>query len=111
LKTNMLSSQFEDEKLFIKFGTQIEEVPLTISEADRHITLLALNEILNPHYEIRMAWASDGGDTLAFAPLSCEEWDALELEFGVPSVSKAFLKLSPYPNVFTDPLTKISVKK
>jgi len=110
LKTEQLSSQFDDEKFLIHFGTLVKEVPLSMSGADRHITLLALNEILHPHFEIRMAWASNGSDTLAFAPLPCEVWNALELEFGVASVAQAFLKLTPYPNVFTDPLTSTPVQ-
>jgi len=105
IKTSQLSSRLDEEKLFVQFGELTNEVPLTFSGADRHVTLLALNQILSPNYEIRMVWASNGSDTLAFAPLACELWRALEEEFGEPRVSQAFLKLSPYPNVFTDPLT------
>ncbi|WP_228277599.1 hypothetical protein [Acinetobacter dispersus] len=44
-------------------------IPYQGEGADRDTTLKALNQILQPDYEIRFCMASDGSDTLAFLPL------------------------------------------
>ena len=106
LKTGKLSAEFDDKALtlYIQYGDKREMVPLTNSPADRHITLVALNKILTPDYETRLLNASIGGDTLAFVPLPCSEWQALDREFGADRVTVAFRKLESSPNVFTDTL-------
>ena len=100
-----LSSYWEGDKLMIKFGDASKEVPLTQSGADRHVTLMTINEILASSYEIRMVWDSDGGDTLAFTILPTEKWTNLESLYGADQVDKAFLKLSTNLNTFTDSLS------
>lgn len=104
IQTNKLSSVWEDDKLIIRYGDKSQVAPLTISGADRHITMVAINDILVPDYEIRMAWDSDGGDTLGFTILPTSEWSRLESQYGKDLVDKAFLQLKPRLNVFTDSL-------
>jgi hypothetical protein len=61
--------------------------------ADRDTTLFALNEALQPDYEIRFCLDSFWSDTLAFAPLSDSQWAELESEFGAEKVGKRFSKM------------------
>lgn len=104
IKSNKLSASMDNDKLFIHYGEVTKQVPLSYSGSDRHITLVAINDILYPEYETRMVWESDGNDTLAFTPLSIKQWSELETRYGVEAVNKAFLKLSPNLNTFTDSL-------
>ena len=104
IKSGKLTSDLDDTGLYLNYGDKRLKVPLTYSGADRHITLLALNELMTDDYEIRLVWMSDGGDTLAFAPLSVKVWTSLEEKYGNQAIEKAFMKLSYFPNVFTDPL-------
>jgi len=104
IKSGKLSSLSKGEKLFIRYNQVSKEVPLTQSGSDRHITLITINKVLAPDYEIRMVWDSDGGDTLAFAILPRKEWGALEDEYGAERVSMAFLRLTGSLNTFTDSL-------
>lgn len=106
IKTGELAAECEEDSLFILYKGQRSAVPLTQSEEDRHITLLALNSALNGDYELRMAWASHGSDTAAFAPLAATDWQGLEHRYGQRAVDFAFFKLQASPNVFTEPLHK-----
>lgn len=102
LRTGRLTSEWVgDDDLFVVFGTKRVRVPLTESAADRHITLLALNEALSPEFEVRMLYASVGSDTGVYAPLSSEGWRILENEAG-EVVSRRFHKLTAHPNTFTE---------
>src|SRR5262249_24296490 len=69
LFTEMLSGVWEDDRLFIQFGQKRVQVPLTHSAADRHITLVTLNEVLHPDFEVRYAVQSRGSDGLIVVPL------------------------------------------
>ena len=101
LKTGRLSSPMDGTDLFIAFGPKKIKVPLTMSSADRHITLLAINEALAPEFEVRMLYASVGNDSGTFVPLSTENWSFLEQKF--PQVlARRFHKLTLHPNTFTE---------
>lgn len=104
METHKLSSSWEGDRLLIRYGEVTKEVPLSNSCADRHITLLTINEILSPDYEVRMVWDSDGGDTLAFTVLPTEKWLELETRYGKDKIDKAFLRLTYNLNTFTDRL-------
>ncbi len=106
LSTGSLASEWDGLKLFIRYKDTRHEVPLTHSGVDRHITMVALNEVLAGEHEIRFLWASDGGDTLAFVLLGADEWADLEQRHGVEAVTATFLTLGEFPNVFTDPLDR-----
>lgn len=106
INSGKLSSYWEEDRLFVKYGDNLNEVQLTHTESDRHITLLAINRILEPEFEIRLVWDADGGDTGAFAILHSTKWQEYEQKHGLDTVSKAFLKLTSDLNTFTDPLHK-----
>ena len=56
-------------------------IPYQGEGADRDTTLKALNQILQPDYEIRFCVASDGSDTLAFLPLPSSLWQQLDQKY------------------------------
>lgn len=90
----------EDSLVIIRDGSETA-VPLTDSDADRHITICALNDVLQPEYEIRYLVCSQGSDTAGFAVLRSSDWQSLEQECR-PVVGENFLKLRDLPNVFTE---------
>jgi hypothetical protein len=87
LETGQLSAKFEDADnkqgfaITIQFGDKSLLIPYQGKGADRDTTLLALNEILHPEYEIRFCKASDDSDTLEFIPLPQELWHQLDLKY------------------------------
>lgn len=110
LQTGTLSAEFINAdtdkgcELHIYYDGKDHKVPLTFSPQDRHITICALNEILEPHYEIRFFTASNGMDSLAFVPLPKNSWEQLETEYG-EAVDQHFYRILPKPNLFTDPVS------
>jgi len=68
--------------------------------ADRNTTIITLNKVISPDYEIRFCEESDGSDTLAFLPLSSVQWDELENEFGAKKVNSLFPKISKDSKLF-----------
>jgi len=57
---------------------------------DRDSTLILLNQIIQPHFDLRFCLDSDGNDTLAFLPLSLKEWNLLEDKFGQFVIDELF---------------------
>jgi hypothetical protein len=108
LRTGRLRAEWVGDELFVTFGTKRLRAPLTESAADRHITLLTLNEALSPEFEVRMLYASVGNDTGVFVPLASDGWSTLERE-ACEVVSRRFHKLTTHPNTFTD-LIKVPAK-
>jgi len=108
IRTGFLTAALatDSDHLVISFKGKDYKYPLVMDDTNQHKTLLRLNEVLNPDYELRMAWDSDGSDTLAVIPLTLKQWGELEVRFGTGTVDKAFLKLSPHPNIFTDALVR-----
>jgi hypothetical protein len=66
---------------FIEYNGKKVSVPYQGEGADRDTTIITLNEVIKPAYEIRLCKRSIGNDTLEFLPLPKENWDALENEF------------------------------
>ena len=93
-----------DYHVEIVYNAKRERVPLTFSATDRHLTLLTMNRILYPDYEIRFCVESNGGDTLGFVALSSSDWTTLLENFG-DLVDKHFYRIEETPNLFTDPLS------
>ena len=91
----------EGFEVYVRYGKTRLRVPLTFSGADRHVTLLTLNEALSPDFEVRFCRDSAGSDTLAFLPLPVPLWDDLERRFG-GEVGRRFARLAARPNLFTD---------
>ncbi|MCH7313548.1 hypothetical protein [Acinetobacter sp. ANC 3882] len=56
-------------------------IPYQGKGADRDTTLKALNQILQPDYEIRFCAPSDGSDTLEFLPLPTSLWQTLDQKY------------------------------
>jgi len=78
-------------ELYINYREKRMKVPLVIGPEDRHITILTLNAILRPEYEIRYCIDSSDSDSAAFLPLSSAVWNELEKRYG-NRVNKRFYK-------------------
>ncbi len=63
-------------------------------------TIIALNEILQPDYEIRMWMESIGSDTLGFVFLTPDEWLNLEQQFGLEKVKEYFMSITAETKIF-----------
>lgn len=104
LQTGQLEAEPEEDtadwELYINYNKKRFKVLLTNSMSDRHVTLCALNEILNPEYEIRFCTLCDG-ETLAFMPLATDDWNKMEKLYGSSVVKNLFEKLSRKNNLFT----------
>jgi hypothetical protein len=109
LQTGQLSGELVEVdsdagyEVYLQYRDRRVKVPLNYSGDDRHITLCALNRVLAPDYEVRFCIDSNGGDTLAFLPLRCEQWAELERRYG-EAVGRRFYRLAERPNLFTDRL-------
>ncbi|WP_244307354.1 hypothetical protein [Flavobacterium fluviatile] len=77
LKTNLLSAEMkqvsDDLELTIKYENRV----YTEKIVDRDSTIIALNVIIKPKYEIRFCKVSDGSDTLAFLPLASQQMETI----------------------------------
>jgi hypothetical protein len=90
-------------EIYVRYKDKRIKVPLTVSPADRHITICSLNEALAPDYEVRFCINSNGSDTLAFLPLPTSTWAELEEGYG-ERVGQRFYKIASRPNPFTEAL-------
>lgn len=68
--------------------------------SDRDTTIKTLNKVIQPEYDIRLFMESLGSDTLAFVPLTKEEWEELEKDFGVEKINYYFSKINDNSNMF-----------
>lgn len=103
LETGKLSAEWGDDdgNLIIRYGEAEKMVPLAMDAGDRHLTICALNDILDPDYELRMIVSSHGSDTLGLCALPKGEWAALEKSR--PAVVEAnFLDPRRLPNMVTE---------
>lgn len=100
LGTQDLSSQWQDEKLYVCYKNQMTLVPLMFEPGEQDKTLLALNTALSPDYEVRHIRASEGGDTIAFMALDTGTWKNLESTFG-KKVEDAFMRLTDGSSLFS----------
>ncbi len=98
LKTKQLSAICVDAdnaqgfELTIQFQSKQLKVDYRDDGADRDTTIIYLNQILQPEYEIRFCQASHGADTLAFLPLSQKSWRYLERQWG-SQLDEYFVKI------------------
>lgn len=87
LETGHLSAELEDADnkqgftLTVHYAEKSLVIPYQSEGADRDTTLLALNEILQPDYDIRWCKVSDGNDTLEFIPLPKILWHRLDMKY------------------------------
>lgn len=84
LKTGELEGAFDDQTpdLIITYRGVEHRIAYPNEFADRDTTMIGLNKLLQPEFELRYCNASDGNDTAAFLPLKRDEWKSLELRFG-----------------------------
>jgi hypothetical protein len=107
LSTGDLASELVDIdddpgfELELSHGGRTLKAGLRGDPGDRHLTILALNRVLHPQYEIRVCVDTKVTDTLAFLALTTQEWAALEARFK-DAVSRRFRKVEVSPNLFTD---------
>lgn len=107
LQTGSLSAQESTEKsdqyeLTLFFKDQVLQVPYKNGLANRDATLIALNQILKPEYEIRFCRASDGNDTLIFLPLPKATWRALTKQYP-EQIKKLFETVTKKSKFFSKP--------
>ncbi|MCC9041972.1 hypothetical protein LNQ81_04555 [Myroides sp. M-43] len=91
LQTGHLNATIEDmpnDELQLK--VQYDNKVYTHLIVDRDDTIIWLNQILQPDYEIRFCKISDGSDTLAFLPLTREHWHQLETIYTLEQIEKHF---------------------
>jgi len=89
-----LSAEWSGETLRLRLRERQQEVHIPPKPGGQDITLLALNQLIAGDYEIRFIKASDGGDTLAFMPLTRQDWLEIDFAFGT-KVDDAFGKIAP----------------
>ncbi|WP_336959159.1 hypothetical protein [Chryseobacterium contaminans] len=101
LNTGVLQAEMtyhgDDLFLTIKYKDQT----FTEKIIDRDPTLIFLNRILQPDYEIRFCKGSDGSDTLAFLPLSKAEWVELENIHGREKLERLFESINQGTQMFS----------
>ena len=86
--------------LIICYDGKEMTVPFDISDVSRDTTLCTLNALIRPDYEVRLWMDSIGGDTLAFIPLSADNWKKLESEFGKEKVLYHFPVMNENERMF-----------
>jgi len=89
-----LSADWIGETLRIQFRGRQKDVHIPARPGEQDITLVALNQLVADQYEIRFIKASDGGDTLAFMPLTKQDWVEIDFAFGARAAD-AFQKIEP----------------
>jgi hypothetical protein len=99
IKASDLTPEWIDGKLNVQFRGRLTRVDLEFKPGEQDTTLRTLNRAIAPELEIRFVKASDGGDTLAFMPLSKDAWFELEAAFG-SRVDDAFTRLDESVSFF-----------
>lgn len=105
LNTGSLSCEFNDsddpagcELIIIYKGVRTKvNYP---QEADKDITLITLNEVLRPDYEVRLCKIYDGSDMATLLPLATAQWASLEARFGQAKLAEYFAKIEQGSKVF-----------
>jgi len=101
LGNESIRAEWQDDTLVIIRDDNETTVPLANDEGDRDITIRTMNDVLQPHYEIRLLVCSHGSDTAGFAVLPTTDWQLLDAELP-ESVNANFIKLALLPNIFTE---------
>lgn len=74
----------------IVFDQKRINVPFDADGADRDTTLISLNKILQPEYEMRLCQASMGDDEIEFLVLPTELWGKLQRRYGRDVIDDCF---------------------
>lgn len=105
LETKSLSVETVDAnnkqgfEIYIYFNDSKTLIPYQGAGADRDTTVITLNEVIQPNYEIRLCEISTGSDTLEFIPLPTEIWNQLENNYG-EKVNRLFRKIEKNSTLF-----------
>ncbi|PWB19880.1 hypothetical protein DCO46_21270 [Flavobacterium sp. HTF] len=90
LKTTSLSAEMKQVSDNLELTIKYENTIYTEKIVDRDRTIISLNEIIKPKYEIRFCKVSDGSDTLAFLPLANQQWQQLMEKYGEQKINQCF---------------------
>ena len=90
LKTNSLSAEIKQTSDELELVITYEDSIYKEKVIDRDSTIISLNEIIKPKYEIRFCKVSDGSDTLAFLPLANHQWKQLIEKYGEQKINQCF---------------------
>lgn len=101
LNTGVLQAEmtYSGDDLFLTI--QYKDQTFTEKIIDRDPTLIFLNRVIQPDYEIRFCKGSDGSDTLAFLPLSKAEWLELENIHGKEKLERLFESINQDTQMFS----------
>jgi hypothetical protein len=94
LQTGQLSATMEDKPDGLELQITFQGAVHREMIVDRDRTIIFLNTIIQPNYEIRFCKASDGSDTLAFLPLTATEWQQLEAQYGADMINECFEQIN-----------------
>lgn len=109
IKTGKLSASMHGSTLTIKYGDKQSQLELPESTGARHDTICALNDILNPDYEVRYFLGSHGSDVIGLCVLQKSLWQQLEKEC-TKIVESHFRDPRNLPNIITE-LTESTLTK
>ncbi len=94
LQTGQLSATMEDKPEGLELQISYQGAPHAEMIVDRDRTLIFLNGIIQPQYEIRFCKVSFGSDTLAFLPLTAAAWQQLETQYGSEAIEECFQRIT-----------------
>lgn len=100
LKTNSLSAEIKQTSDELELVINYENSIYKEKVIDRDSTIISLNEIIKPKYEIRFCKVSDGSDTLAFLPLANQEWLQLIETYGEQKIGQCFEPINKDSTMF-----------
>lgn len=101
LSVEVLEAQNElGYELKIIYGDKTKIVPFDPQNVSRDTTLITLNQLITPDYEIRLWMDSIGSDTLAFILLSSHDWSTLADEFGQEKILYHFPIMNEQSRMF-----------
>jgi len=94
-----LSARFDDMTLEITRDGAVTRLDYGGGNADRDMTLVALEGVLRPDFELRYCTDSQGNSDGAFLPLPRADWAMLERDYPA-DVARLFVPISPSSNIF-----------
>lgn len=105
LQTGALSAKINDKPAEeLELQVLFEGNTYSKMIVDRDDTLIWLNSILQPKYEIRFCKQSLGSDTLAFIALSHDDWEQLSKQYGIERINELFGTITPGSKFFNTEL-------
>lgn len=100
LQTDRLEGECRGDDIVIIFDGKETVIPYPQEFADRDTTLITLNKVMKPAYEVRFWLDTVGADTLAFLALPVSSWELLETEFKPEKVRHHFALIEEDSRMF-----------